>query len=75
MSNTNAPSTDDRYVTDVEAAELLGLSKSYLKQLRGIGGGPRYAKIADKVVRYRVQDLHAWAAKKTVGSTSEREAA
>lgn len=75
MSTPPPPGLEDRYVSDIEAARLLGLSKSYLKHLRGHGGGPRYAKIAGRAVRYRVAELHAWAAEKTVASTSEREAA
>ena len=64
----------DRYVSDVEAAQILGLSRSYLKGLRGEGGGPKFAKLGS-AVRYKVAELHAWAAEKTVGSTSERAAA
>ena len=71
-----SPSTpDDRYLNSAEAARLLGLSESYLKALRGEGGGPRFAKFGEKAVRYRMGDLHAWAAERTVGSTSEQVAA
>ena len=69
-------STPDRdtFVDDVKLATLLGLSRSYLRQLRVRGGGPRYSKLSPKAVRYRVGDALDWAASKSVGSTSEMAA-
>ena len=63
----------DRYVGDTEAAELLGLSRSYLRQLRVSGGGCPFASFG-RAIRYRTSDLYAWAAAKTASSTSERGA-
>jgi excisionase family DNA binding protein len=62
----------DRFVDDREAAELLHLSRSYLRQLRLSGGGCRYAKFG-RAVRYRLSDLLDWATAKSVSSTSAGE--
>jgi len=61
----------DRYVDDRVAADLLGLSRSYLRALRVRGGGPRFAALAQKAIRYRVGELMDWAAQRAKGSTSE----
>lgn len=63
--------TNEHFIDDQRAADLLGLSRSYLRQLRVKGGGPRYSPLARKAVRYRVGDLLEWAASKAVSSTSE----
>ena len=64
----------DRYVDDVEAAEILGLSRSYLRQLRLKGGGCPFATFG-RAIRYKLSDLYEWAGAKTIHSTSERPAA
>ena len=65
------PLDRDLIVNDRRAAEILALSRSYLKQLRVRGGGPRYSRLAAQAIRYRTGDLLDWAASKLVGSTSE----
>jgi predicted DNA-binding transcriptional regulator AlpA len=66
----------EQYVDDRTLADLLGLSRSYLRQLRVSGGGPRFTRLGAKAVRYRVADALDWAASKPAGtSTSELEAA
>jgi predicted DNA-binding transcriptional regulator AlpA len=72
INSHEAAAEPSRYVDDRAAADLLGLSRSYMRQLRVKGGGPRYSKLSAKAIRYRVEDLHAWAEAKSVGSTSER---
>ena len=42
-----------------EAAQYVGLSRSYLEKKRLTGGGPRYAKLGTRVV-YDLSDLDAW---------------
>ena len=59
----------DRFVDDREAAQFLGLSRSYLRQLRVKGGGPPFSKFG-AAVRYRLGSLYAWAAECSVSSTS-----
>jgi predicted DNA-binding transcriptional regulator AlpA len=63
-------SATDRFIDDVEAAEMLGLSRSYLRQLRLTGGGCRFSRFG-RAVRYRVGDLLDWASDNSVRSTSE----
>ena len=43
------------------AAKALGVSASYLNQLRVRGGGPPYAKIGKRIVVYDEADLREWA--------------
>ena len=53
-----------------EAADMLGLSRAYLRNLRVSGGGCRFSKFG-RAVRYRVGDLLAWANDNSASSTSE----
>jgi predicted DNA-binding transcriptional regulator AlpA len=48
-----------RLLKVAEAAEYVCLSASTLNQLRVGGGGPRYAKLAGRVL-YDQVDLDAW---------------
>jgi hypothetical protein len=52
------------------AARYLGMSRSCLEKLRVYGGGPRYMKLR-RLVRYRPEDLQAWASARLVSSTSQ----
>ena len=61
----------DRYVSDVIAADILGLSRSYLRQCRVAGNGPVFSKLGDRAIRYRVGDLLDWAGRRSLTSTSE----
>ena len=58
-----------RYHPTAYAAAYLGLSKRYLEALRVTGGGPKYVTFG-KAVRYRLEDLDAWAESRTRKSTS-----
>lgn len=60
----------DRYVSDGAASEILGLSRSYLRQCRVSGRGPTFSKFGARAIRYRVGDLLDWAARKSLTSTS-----
>lgn len=77
---TNAPhsasecASPDRYVDGFEAAQILGLSEQYLRQLRLVGGGPIFCRFG-RAVRYPLDELHLWARSKAAGSTSDRAAA
>lgn len=68
------PETPERFLNDIEAADLLGLSRSYLRKLRIFGGGCAFSAFG-KAVRYRRSDLLAWAESKRIASTSQRAAA
>ena len=49
------------YLTTVEAASYLGLSRQYLEILRHRGDGPEYIKLG-RAVRYKRTDLDDWMA-------------
>jgi excisionase family DNA binding protein len=60
------------FLTTPEAAALLGLSHRTLETMRTRGGGPRFVKPGNrKCIRYRRDDLIAWAAGSAFASTSE----
>jgi predicted DNA-binding transcriptional regulator AlpA len=52
------------------AARALGVSPSYLNQLRVKGGGPPYSKIGNRIVVYDEVDLRDWAKAHLRQSTS-----
>ena len=62
-----------RLLTVVETAAYVSLSASTLNRLRVSGGGPRYAKLAGKVL-YDVRDLDQWIEGSKRGSTSDNAA-
>jgi excisionase family DNA binding protein len=66
-----AGAASDRFVDDREAAAILGLSRTYLRQLRVKGGGCRFSRFG-RAIRYRLSDIYAWAEEKTALSTSQR---
>ena len=63
--------TDERmYLNTVEAGRYLGLSHRTLRRYRVTGEGPLYYRFGGRV-RYRRDDLDAWAAKRQEASTSD----
>ena len=63
--------TDERmYLNTVEAGRYLGLSHRTLRRYRVTGEGPLYYRLGGRV-RYRRDDLDAWAAKRQEASTSD----
>jgi len=46
-------------VDEMEAAQYLCLSRSFLRQARVRGTGPTFKKLG-KAVRYKIQDLDSW---------------
>ena len=58
-------------LTPDEAAALLRVTKGYLAKLRVEGGGPRYVKLAKRVVLYRKVDLVDFADSRLRRSTSD----
>lgn len=65
------PSATSPYLTTPEAAAYLRVSKSYLDKGRVYGNGPRFVRLGERKVVYRIADLDAWAEKRQYGSTSE----
>ena len=46
--------------TTPQAARYLGVGESTLRLWRETGGGPRYFRAGDRLIRYRRVDLDAW---------------
>ena len=57
-----------------EAATLLHLSERTLERFRVSGTGPKFVRLG-RSIRYRLADIEAHIASRTVSSTSERPAA
>ncbi len=72
LRNGNVPQV--AYVDTKRAAAYLSLSGETLERLRVSGGGPKFVKLA-KAVRYKLEDLEAWADSHRICSTSEGGAA
>ena len=58
-------------VDETQAADFLALSKRTLRNWRTRGGGPKFVKVSNRCIRYRLQDLIDWTEKKTRRSTSD----
>ena len=58
------------------AAAALGMTPRAMQEWRRSGGGPQYVRISSRCIRYRPEDLSAWAAERLrtstpAGATSE----
>lgn len=76
LPNAIAPS--EPFVVEQEAAEFLKVSVRTLQRWRTeppAGGAPRFYKLGQKRVAYRLSDLSTWAERRAFGSTSEFDAA
>ncbi len=51
-------------VTTEELAAHWKVSSGHLKNLRSLGGGPRFVRVAKRGIRYRREVIEAWEAKK-----------
>ena len=65
--------TNIKYLTTVHAADFLGLARQTLEKWRLDGSGPRFHKFG-RAVRYREDDLIAWAESRIQTSTSHADA-
>ena len=54
-------------MSTAEAASYLALQPGTLKGWRRMRKGPPYLVVGGKVVRYRVEDLQAWAGQQVAG--------
>ena len=66
-------STTNSFLTTVEAAEYLRVSKQFLEIARHRGGGPPYIKLA-RAVRYHRPSLDQWMLDRQRHHTAEGEA-
>ncbi len=55
------PFPKEGLLDDKLAAAWLGISPGTLRNMRCKGVGPRFVKLGEKLVRYRQQDLQAFA--------------
>ena len=55
-----APQTPTSFLTELEAADYLGISKKTLQRWRFDHKEPAYAKLNNKLIRYRLADLDEW---------------
>ena len=61
--------TDEiKYLNSVQAGRLLGLAPKTLARYRCMGTGPVFCRFGNRV-RYRREDLEAWAATRRRAST------
>jgi len=58
------------FLTTVEAATYVCLSRRTLEKMRTAGDGPAYRKHG-RYVRYHIDDLDAWSTARRTNSTSE----
>ena len=63
---------EERYLTPKEAGDQLGISRRTLGRYRTRNSGPAFYKFGSKV-RYKMEDLHAWAARRRIGKRRKRE--
>lgn len=61
----------ERLITDKEVAELTGIPRKTLQNLRIRGGGPHFIKIG-KNCRYRPSEIENWLKANTRRTTSDR---
>jgi hypothetical protein len=61
-------------VSEVEAAEMIGLTPRFLQVRRSTGDGPPFVRISSRCIRYRPEDLEAWAEERLRTSTSDQGA-
>lgn len=72
MKSQGQIGTATEWAETKKAAELLGVSKSFLDKARMDGSGPPYAKIG-AAVRYHIPTVRVWASDRMRRSTSEAE--
>ena len=61
----------DSMIDEKRAAEFLGYSVRALQNWRVRGGGPDFAKISARSIRYRRRDLIKWVEARIVSNTSQ----
>ncbi len=64
----------DRVVTEAETAKITSLSRLTLQRYRRDRVGPKFIRLGVRRIGYRLSDLTAWMAEKSVGGSDKREA-
>ena len=60
QSQTQILETGDQALSTRSAADLLGVSHKTLELMRFQGCGPKYLRLAPRMIRYMRSDLFAW---------------
>ena len=69
----STPTLDpEKLLKPAAAAEFFTLSASTLANWRSSGGGPRFIRLSDRAIRYRLGDLLEFADERRCSSTSSR---
>ena len=63
-------SSAERLLTEAELAKLLRVSHECLRRWRYAGRGPSFVRLLDRLVRYRLCDVHAWMDKQQGGNAA-----
>jgi predicted DNA-binding transcriptional regulator AlpA len=64
---TDDTASDERALAAREVAKFLGVAEITLSKWRARGEGPRFFRAGRRNVRYRLGDVIAWRAERTVG--------
>jgi predicted DNA-binding transcriptional regulator AlpA len=62
---------DDELLSTREVATWLGVSRTWLEIGRSEGYGPRFTRLAPRIIGYRRADVVAWLRERTHQSTKE----
>jgi predicted DNA-binding transcriptional regulator AlpA len=65
---------DDELLSTPAVARWLGVSTVWLEIRRSRGGGPPFARVSPRIVRYRRGEVRAWLAQRRHLSSSEYRA-
>ncbi|MFT6558341.1 helix-turn-helix transcriptional regulator [Sneathiella sp.] len=69
--NTNNTPSQDRLMTEKEAAAFMGYTMRALQNWRLRGGGPNYVKVSSRSIRYRFRDINDWIEARIINNTSQ----
>lgn len=58
-------------LNETDAAHSLGFKSRTLQEWRRTGEGPAFLRVSSRCVRYRVEDLEAWAASRVRQNTGQ----
>lgn len=60
MIEPNANKIETSLISEYEAADLLGVTQRSLQTLRLAGRGPRFIRLNERLIRYRIDDILQW---------------
>lgn len=56
-----------RVISEARAARFVGLSLVHLRRKRRDGGGPKFVRLGERRIGYKLEDVVAWLDERTVG--------